>query len=279
MGLMTPERRVPSDSTTRGRLRIFWDILFAVVRWLARRAHGVYLTFGVFLLSGIIVAVGGTWLFARLAGHVESGGTQAFDDAVLTWVGQHRTPMLDAAMVEITSLGTGLVVMATVVVAALFLWLTRHRHSAILLGVATAGGLVLNGLLKAGFGRPRPEIIDWGTHVVSSSFPSGHAMNAVIVYGTVAYLGARLQRRYATRVATLAVAAIVIVLICASRVYLGVHYPSDVLAGIVVGLAWAGFCMATLEAVELYARYNAPQLLRDERPAPAPGAHAPPEGT
>lgn len=245
-----------------------WDAVFAVLRFLRRHVHGAYTTFGVFLLVGALVAVIGTYLFAELAGHVVSGRTQAFDDAILRWLGRQRQPLVTAAVVEITALGTGLVVMTTVVIAGLFLWLSQHRHSAALLGVATLGGLILNSLLKLGFGRPRPQILDWGVHAATSSFPSGHAMNAVIVYGTVAYLAARLQPKRAVRIATLALAAIVILLVCASRLYLGVHYPSDVIAGIVIGLAWAAFCMAALEALQLYARRNAPEMLEDEKPAP-----------
>src|SRR6478735_12080050 len=93
-------------------------------------------------------------------------------------------------------------------------------------------------------------------------------MSSVIVYGTVAYLAARLQQNVASRILTLTFAAVMIVLICTSRVYLGVHYPSDVIAGVIIGLAWAGFCMAVLEAAQLYAKFNAPQLLEDEHPAP-----------
>lgn len=104
---------------------------------------------------------------------------------------------------------------------------------------------------------------------MSSSFPSGHAMSSVIVYGTVAYLAARLQQNLASRVLTMLIAALMIGAICFSRLYLGVHYPSDVIAGVVIGLAWAGFCMAVLEAAQLYAKFNAPQMLKDERPAPA----------
>jgi undecaprenyl-diphosphatase len=96
-------------------------------------------------------------------------------------------------------------------------------------------------------------------------------MASTIVYGTVAYLAARLQQNIASRFLTMGLAALIILLICSSRVYLGVHYPSDVLAGVIIGLAWAGFCMAVLEAAQLYAKRNAPQLLKDERPAP-PGA-------
>ena len=93
-------------------------------------------------------------------------------------------------------------------------------------------------------------------------------MSSVIVYGTVAYLAARLQQRFASRLLTLMSAGIIIVLICASRMYLGVHYPSDILAGVMIGLAWAGFCMAVLEAAQLYAKRNAPEMLAEERPAP-----------
>jgi undecaprenyl-diphosphatase len=168
-------------------------------------------------------------------------------------------------MLEITMLGTGLVVMTMVAVSALFLALSEHRWSALLLLLATAGGLVLNNVLKLTFDRPRPTVFEWGTHALSSSFPSGHAMSAAVVYSTVAYLAARLQRRRWQRTATMLVALVLIVLICVSRMYLGVHYPSDVLGGTVIGLAWAAFCMAGLEAVRVFARRFAPRELDHER--------------
>jgi len=253
---------------TRGRGRLFWDVIFAMVRGIARVAKNFYATFGIILCAGAAVAITGTYLFAEFAGHVSSGKTQAFDDAVLRWVAQHRTPALEPVMLEITFLGTGTVVIALVAVSGMFLWLSNHKYSAILLLVSTVGGILLNNLLKIGFGRPRPQVFDWGMHAVSWSFPSGHAMSAAVVYGTVAYLAARLQRRHLHRVITLTAAFILILLIAGSRLYLGVHYPSDVLAGIIIGLAWAAFCMAMLEAIQVYARWRAPRVLEHEDPAP-----------
>jgi undecaprenyl-diphosphatase len=223
---------------------------------------------GIFLIAGFAVAAAGTLGFSELAEHVRSGSTTAFDDAVLTWLGAHHTKLLDAVMLEITALGTGTVVLMIAGIAGLFLALTQHKYSALLLLVSAAGGIVLDGLLKLGFSRPRPHIIVWGTNAVSSSFPSGHAMSAVIVYGTVAYLAARLHKTVWARVITLVAALIVILAICVSRLYLGVHYPTDVLAGLIIGLAWAGFCMAALESVQLLAKQRAPEILEKEKPPP-----------
>lgn len=262
------ERRQPSTTGTRGRLHLAWDVMFGALRFIGRHAHSAYTVFGIFLLSGAVLAIGCTWAFSELAEHVRAGTTQPFDDAVMRWIGSHQNHAVQSAMLEITALGTGTVVAMIVFIAGLFLWLNQHKHSAILLIVATLGGMVLDSLLKIGFDRPRPQIFKWGTYAVSSSFPSGHAMSSVIVYGTVAYLAARLQRNLASRVATMVLAAFIIVLICSSRLYLGVHFPSDVLAGLIIGLAWAAFCMAVLEAAQLYAKHNAPQLLEDEHPAP-----------
>ncbi|HEY2374868.1 MAG TPA: phosphatase PAP2 family protein [Gemmatimonadaceae bacterium] len=264
------ERRtaIETGPDTRRHFRRLWDVAFIVLRFIARHAHNAYATFGIFVLIGAAIAIAGTWGFAELAGHVSSGGTQAFDDTILQWLGQHRTKSLDAFMLDITSLGTSSVVAMVVGVAALFLWLNQHKHSAILLLVSTAGGVLLNNLLKLGFARPRPDIISWVTTATFYSFPSGHAMSATVVYSTVAYLAGRLQRTHRARVAVALVAALVIAIICLSRLYLGVHYPSDVLAGIIIGLAWAGFCMATLEVIQLYARRNAPEMLEEEHPAP-----------
>jgi undecaprenyl-diphosphatase len=242
--------------------------VFRGLRVALRVAHNFYGALGVFLVAGLAVAGVGTWAFSELAEHVREGATQAFDVAVLSWIGAHQERWLGAAMLEITALGTGLVVFMMVAIAALFLALTRHHFSAILLLAATAGGLVLNTILKAYFDRPRPHVFTWGAHAVSTSFPSGHSMNAVIVYATVAYLAARLERRRWTRWLTLFAAFLVIALICASRLYLGVHYPSDVLGGLLIGLTWAAFCMATLEAIQRFLpRRPAGDALVEEPPA------------
>jgi undecaprenyl-diphosphatase len=261
------QRRHPGTSATRGRLRVLWDVIFRALRLIARHTRGAYTVFGIFLVSGTAVAIVFTWAFSELAERVRKGSTQPFDDAIMRWIGAHQTTGMQSVMLEVTALGTGTVVGMIVLIAGMFLWLNHHRHSAVLLIVATLGGMVLDNLLKIGFNRPRPQIFEWGTHAVSSSFPSGHAMSSVIVYGTVAYLAARLQRNVHSRVLTFVLAALLIMIISISRVYLGVHYPSDILAGLLIGVAWAGFCMAVLEAAQLYAKYNAPQLLADERPA------------
>ena len=258
----------PDAVDTRGRAQFAWNLLFWAIRGIGTVAKNFYATLGIFLLAGASIALAGTYAFARFASHVRSGRTQAFDDAVLTWIAEHRSPTIEPVMLEITFLGTGIVVMAVVAVSAVFLALTNHKYSAVLLLISTGGGILLNGLLKMGFARPRPQIFDWGTHVVSSSFPSGHAMGAAVAYGTVAYLAARLQKRRSSRVLTMLLAAIVIVMIASTRLYLGVHYPSDVFAGIIIGLSWAAFCMATLEAFQVYARRRAPLVVANETPPP-----------
>jgi undecaprenyl-diphosphatase len=219
---------------------------------------------GVLVISGAVIAAIAIWLFSEVAETVMRGSTQAFDESVLRWLGAHHTKLLDGAMIEITALGTGTVVMMIVAISALFLFLTRHRYSGLLLLIATAGGLALNLVLKMRFDRPRPHVFVWGTNAVSSSFPSGHAMSATIVYCTVAYLAIRLYERRWPKIVTAIIAAIVIVAISASRLYLGVHYPSDVLAGAIIGLAWAAFCMATLEAVQKFTRKERPDLYVEE---------------
>lgn len=239
-----------------------------VLRSSIRKAGTVLGGIGVFLVGGIVVTAIAAWLFGEFAERVMSGRTQAVDESILRWISGYHSELIDKAALEVTALGTGTVVLMIVCVSGLFLGITRHRYSALLLLVATGGGLVLNTVLKLFFDRPRPSVFEWGTQAVSSSFPSGHAMSATIVYSTVAYLAARLSSRLWLRWLTMFVAAIIIALIALSRIYLGVHYPSDVLAGAIVGLAWAAFCMATLEAIQRFAQRSAPEIQRDEAPAP-----------
>jgi undecaprenyl-diphosphatase len=252
----------------RGPLHLFWDALFKTLRFIGRRVNDVYAVVGIFIVLGTTVAFGAIWVFVQIAGEVREGETQAFDVAVLRYLETHHSPFLDKAMIEITFLGTGTIVLMIVFVSGMFLWLTKHKHSALLLMVATAGAILLNGLLKAGFDRPRPQVFEWGQHTVSSSFPSGHAMSAATVYMTVAYLAARLQRRHISRVLTLIAAVIVVMLIAISRLYLGVHYPTDVAAGVLIGIAWAALCMAMLEATLLYGRRRSARMRAAEAPTP-----------
>lgn len=235
----------------------------------ASRASAFYAALGIYLVAGLAITVAGTLAFVELAVDVRAGSTQRFDVAVLQWMGAHQVLWIQRSVLEVTALGTGLVVLMLVAVASLFLALSGRRSMALLLLVATAGELVLNTVLKLGFDRPRPQIFAWGTHVVSSSFPSGHATSSVVVYSMIAYLAARLERRWWERWLTGIAAALVIVLVCLSRLYLGVHYPSDVAAGFVIGLAWSGFCVSGLEALQ---RYGA----RHGRRRPSPGRE--PEG-
>ena len=258
------DRRGPE----RGRLAVLWNLVFRVLRKLGAQGRNVYTAVGIFLIVGAVVGIIGTIGFAALAEVVREGYTQQFDTAVLRWLGARHTPALTTIMTEVTPLGTGIVVLTVVGITTAFLWHTEHKHSARMLLAATAGNILLNNVLKLFFDRARPSVFEWGTHAASSSFPSGHAMSATVVYGTVAYLLARLQKHGWARAITLSLAVIMIVLICLTRLYLGVHYPSDVLGGIIVGLAWSGFCMATLEASLALARRRAPASVVEEAPAP-----------
>ena len=268
IGQPSPNGGRDRRSKYRGPLHLFWDALFKTLRFIARHVQSIYAVVGIFIAMGTVVAFGALWIFVNIAERVRRGSTQAFDVAVLRFMERHQTPFLDNAAIEVTFLGTGVIVIMIVAVSGMFLWLTKHKHSALLLMVATAGGILLNGLLKAGFDRPRPQVFEWGQHTVSSSFPSGHSMSAATVYMTVAYLAARLQRRRISRALTLLAATVVIVLIAASRLYLGVHYPTDVLAGIVIGIAWAALCMAMLETTLLYGRRRSARMRAAEAPSP-----------
>src|SRR6476646_3342725 len=230
-GHLTPDD-MPPDTTERrfgkrGRLGLLWNPIYRALRAVGLRADSLYTTLGIFLVIGVAIAIAGTLAFAEPGEPVRSGGTQAFDVAVLQWLGAHHTKLLTAAAVELTYLGTGTVVLMIVGVAALFLWHTEHKHSARLLLAAVAGNILLNGALKLVFHRARPSVFEWQTTAVSSSFPSGHAMSGTVCYRTVASLVIRLQKHHWSRLLTGTAAVILILLICATRLYLGVHYPSD----------------------------------------------------
>jgi undecaprenyl-diphosphatase len=143
---------------------------------------------------------------------------------------------------DVTGLGGLSIVVLLIAATVGFLWLDRRRHMAVLLVIATISGVLMSLLLKGLFARPRPDVVPHLTNVQTSSFPSAHSMVSAVVYLTLGTLLAASVESRLLRVYALGVAVLLTLLVGASRVYLGVHYPTDVLAGWAAGLVWALLC-------------------------------------
>lgn len=252
-----------SDRRTESRhgaLDRAMDALYGLIRWAGSHARGLYAAVGLFLLVGLGVAALAVGLFALLAQGVVGGAVQAFDQAAVDWARSLDAPWLDWLALLGAALGSGVATWIVLGVGSVALWVTRHHLSVLLLWIALLGGRLLSAELKALFDRPRPAPVAWdlelfGTPIgfpASPSFPSGHAVTSVIVFGTLAYLVVRLEPTVAMRRWTLGAAAALILLIGLSRVYLGVHYPSDVLAGYLAGFVWATFAAFSIEVVRYF---------------------------
>lgn len=254
-----------------------------LLRWIGAHVRGFHAALGVFLSAGLALGLAAVLAFAMIARLVGRGATQAADEAALRWIAARHTPLLDTVALQLTYLGATSVVAMTLLVASTLLWMGRHRWSVALLWTAVLGNAALNTALKLAFARPRPAVFPFrisGIGESASSFPSGHAMSSVVVYGTLAYLVARLEPAGRMRRATLAFAAMLVLLVGASRLYLGVHYPSDVLAGYVAGFAWAATCALGVEAVRWF-RGRRPGIGAEEAgldAAPRPAEPPPPTG-
>jgi undecaprenyl-diphosphatase len=211
------------------------------------RTRALYAALGLYLSLSLVVAVGAVLVFAEVAEDVLEGDTQKFDEAGLRWIRAGRAPWLDHAALEVTALGSGVVMCATTLLVSVLLWQMAHRRHVALIWIAGLGALPLGEALKAVFGRPRPDIAA-AVEVSSLSFPSGHAINVVVFYTVMAFVVGRLVEARWGRTAVHVFGALVILLVGWTRVYLGVHYPSDVAAGYAVGYAWAISCCILVEA-------------------------------
>jgi undecaprenyl-diphosphatase len=127
-------------------------------------------------------------------------------------------------------------------ISVVYLLLMKKRRAALMLVVAVGGGLLLSTLFKAGFHRPRPDLVAHLSQVYTASFPSGHSMLSAVTYLTLGALLSPLHRDWQVKVFLLSTAILITVLVGLSRVYLGVHWPTDVLAGWAAGGAWASLC-------------------------------------
>lgn len=200
------------------------------------------------LLAALAAAVG-VLAFLVVADRVTSGPPGHTDERLILALREPGAPAdpigppwVEEAARDVTALG-GYAVLTLLVAAVVgYLLLSRRSHAAVFLVVATLGGLLLSHLLKGLYDRPRPAVVPHLAHVSSPSFPSGHAMLSAVVYLTLGALLARVVEGRRQKVYFLGVAVVLAVLIGVSRVYLGVHYPTDVVGGWSAGVAWAIGC-------------------------------------
>jgi undecaprenyl-diphosphatase len=194
----------------------------------------------------ILVLTGAIWGFVELADEVIEGDARPIDRSLLLALraaGDTSDPLgprwLEEMMRDFTALGGIGVLTLVTLVAVGYALLAGRRRLAVTVVVAVVGGIILSTAIKAGIDRPRPDLVTHDAYATSASFPSGHSMMAATVYLTLAALLMRFRSHRTSKAYVLAVALLLTVLVGVSRVYLGVHWPTDVLAGWSVGAAWA----------------------------------------
>ena len=216
-------------------------MVFAAKRWRL---------FGALLLVGLIVTGAMMMTLAEIHEHLGGVRMERWDTRVQDEVHEDTTRRTTQAMFALTRIGSPEVLTPAIPVIAALLWWRRLRHAAIVWLIATGGAGALVTALKLHFRRVRPDLPWAFVHEPSFSFPSGHSVLAVVVYGMVIYIGMRRMGRGWQRAALVVVAGALVVGIGVSRIYLGVHYPSDVAAGYFVGAVWLG----TVVGADWYAR-------------------------
>lgn len=200
------------------------------------------------LLAAITIA-GGLFGFVEMMEIARGSEPRGFDTAILLALrepGNPATPIgpfwLPEAVRDVTALGSASVLIFITAAVIIYLLITRRGAAALFVFLSVAGGQLLSSLLKLGIDRPRPDIVPHLTEVQTLSFPSGHAMLSAVTYLTLGALAARVAPSRTVKIYLLGLGLLAAFLVGASRVYLGVHWPSDVLAGWCAGAAWAMLC-------------------------------------
>jgi len=218
-------------------------------------------------LTWLFVGLGACVLllaFLTLAGEVTEGDTQAFDTRILQALRKPDDPSrpigpvwMESSLLDLTAIG-GPTVLALVVLAVVGFLLLQMRYRTALFVVLTAiSGELINTAMKHAFNRPRPTIVPHLRTVYTTSFPSGHAMESAIVYLTLGAILMRVSERRVTKIYCFAIAMLLTALAGVSRVFLGVHYPTDVIGGWIIGFVWASICWLVEQRFETRAGIKA----------------------
>lgn len=199
-----------------------------------------------------LVALGlAGWAFGSVVADVMAGtGTSRIDMPISRALLEHRVDWLTDAMRWVTDLGSGVVLVLFVLAAAVFSWRRTHNWvTLVILGAALFGGMVLGDAVKPLVKRVRPPFMA-AIHVDGYAFPSSHATRAIAVYGALAYVAAGLTRTWSAKVAAWTAALLVVLLVGFSRIYLGVHWTTDVLGGYALGALWVAAVLVSTSAVQ-----------------------------
>lgn len=201
------------------------------------------------ILLASALAVGGGWIFIEIAEEVFGGETRRLDEAILLSL---RNPAdladpigpfwFEEVMRDFTALGGTAILVALCLAVLGYLLLQKKRGMALFMAAAVIGGFILSSMLKRFFDRPRPDIVPHSTYVMTASFPSGHSMLSAVVFLTLGGLLARYIKNRRLKVYVLTLSVMATCIVGCSRVYLGVHWPTDVLAGWTAGASWALLC-------------------------------------
>ena len=200
-------------------------------------------------VTALLIGAVAVFAFLKLGSEIMEGETHALDLALLQALrepGRPHDPIgphwLEQAAQDMTSLGSVAVLSFVLIGAAGYLVMMRKWRDALVLGFAVPGGLLISNALKALYGRPRPDLVPEAVAHLNASYPSGHAMMSAVTYLTLAALLARTQSNPQVKAYFYGLALTTTILVGLTRIYLGLHWPSDVLGGWCVGAAWAIFC-------------------------------------
>jgi membrane-associated phospholipid phosphatase len=214
--------------------------------------------FGLPLLGALLILAGSLWAFGQIVDETIREGETRTDERVAEWLhGRATDPFTDVFHV-ITTLGNFVTLLAVTLLAVAILWRRHRQTDALFVALAFLGAQVLSTGMKLGFRRERPFFPDPLATESTFSFPSGHSLVSLAVYGSIALLLARRVRSPGWRALLFAGTALLVLAIGFSRLYLGVHFLSDVLAGYAAGAAWLALLYAALELRNRYtSRYLA----------------------